>query len=214
MLSVALERCQAVFDIVIPVRCAMCGRHGAHVCHRCCEHLASAKLLRRAARDDIPPLVALGAYDGLLRAAVLALKFRHRRAAAFCLGAILGTKLHCAVDAIVPVPLHHERLLSRGFNQAEVIAQGIASTFDVPLCRNALIRTRATIAQSSLALRERRQNVFGAFALGSNAPPLQHARIMIVDDVATTGATAAACATVLSQASVTSVILAALAIRL
>jgi ComF family protein len=161
-----------------------------------------------------PELVALGAYAGSLRAGVIALKFRQRRAAAFGLGAILGSKLLHSIDAVVPVPLHHDRLMSRGFNQAEVIAEGIASTLDAPLCRNALVRTRATIAQSSLALRERGQNVEGAFALGSEAPALRNARVMIVDDVVTTGATAAACAAALRAGNVASITLGALAIRL
>jgi len=213
MLSVAVARCRSVFDIVIPVRCALCGCHGAHVCHECCKRLRSSQLLSRSAHSGTPELVALGAYTGSLRAAVLALKFRHRRAAAFCLGAILGSKLQHPIDAIVPVPLHQDRLLSRGFNQAEIIAQGITSTFGASMYRAALVRTRATIAQSSLALRERGQNVDGAFALGSEGPLLRNLRIMIVDDVVTTGATAAACAAVLTGGKVTSVV-AALAVRL
>jgi len=214
MLSVAVARCRSVFDIVVPVRCALCGRHGAHVCLDCCERLRSSQLLSRSARTGTPELVALGAYTGSLRAAVLALKFRHRRAAAFRLGAILGSKLLHSIDIIVPVPLHQDRLLSRGFNQAEVIAQGIASTFDTPLRRNALVRTRATTAQSSLALRERGRNVNGAFALGSEGALLRNLRVMIVDDVVTTGATAAACAAALTGGKVTWVIVAALAVRL
>jgi ComF family protein len=214
MLTAAIAGCRLVFDIVIPVRCVLCGRHGAHVCQNCSDRLESAPLMARDAYADYPAVVALGAYTGSLRSAVLSLKFRHRRAAAFRLGELLGAKLHRAIDVIVPVPLHPERLLSRGFNQAEMIAQGIASTFGTPLHCNALVRTRATIPQSSLALRERGQNVCGAFALGSEAPSLQNARVMIVDDVVTTGATAAACAAALREGDVTSIMLAALAIRL
>jgi len=170
--------------------------------------------LWRAANKGTPELVALGPYAGSLRAGVLSLKFRHRQVAAFRLGAILGMKLYFTIDAIVPVPLHRNRLLARGFNQAEVIAQGIASTYGAALCRSALVRTRATIAQSSLSLRERRKNVDSAFALGSDAPALRNARVMIVDDVVTTGATAAACAAALTQGNATSILVAALAIRL
>lgn len=176
--------------------------------------MKSVPLAARAAHAEFPPVIALGAYAGSLRRAVLALKFRHRRAAAFRLGAILGAKVQGEIDAIVPVPLHHGRLVSRGFNQAEVIAQGIASTFDAPLYRNVLVRTRATIAQSSLALRERSQNVRGAFALGLEAPAICNARVMIVDDVVTTGATAAACAATLRKGNAAAIMLAALAIRL
>jgi len=214
MLAVALDYFQFVFDIVIPVRCALCGRHNAHVCRGCCERLKLEPLLGRAAQADVPAVVALGSYAGSLRAAVLELKFRHRQAAAFCLGAILGTKLGYAIDTIVPVPLHHERFLSRGFNQAEAIARGIASTFDAPLCCDALIRTGTAVPQSSLALRGRRKNVHSVFALGPDAVHLRNARVMIVDDVVTTGATIAACARALRSVRVVTVVAAALALRL
>ena len=214
MLSAALDCCRSVFDVVVPVRCALCGRHDAHVCPECCERLTLRPLIGRGPQADVPEVVALGSYAGSLRRAVLELKFRHRRAAAFRLGAILGAKLHDSVDAIVPVPLHHKRLTTRGFNQAEVIAEGIASTFDAMPCDDALVRTGTTVAQSSLSLRDRRRNVHKVFALGPGAAHFRNARIMIVDDVVTTGATIAACAAVLRESSVSNITAVALAIRL
>jgi ComF family protein len=213
MLSVALDRCADIFDIIVPVRCVFCCRHETHVCQTCCERWARASLVGRAPQADMPSVVALGWYAGSLRTAVLGLKFRNRRIAAVRLGALLGRKLHLAVDAIVPVPLHRQRYRSRGFNQAEAIAQGIASAINAPLLTDAVVRPRSTIAQSSLALRERRLNVHNAFAPGSQAVQLRDARVLIVDDVVTSGATLAACASALRCAGVRNIIAAALAVR-
>ncbi len=155
MLHIAVGRCASLFGVIVPIRCALCGDHGAHVCALCRGRLASAPLLHRRARDAMPQVTALGPYVGPLRSAVLAVKFRNRRAAAFDLGALLGRRLPERVDAIVPVPLHHKRWLARGFNQAEAIAQGVASALPAQLACDALCRRRETTAQSSLALRER-----------------------------------------------------------
>jgi ComF family protein len=214
MVACALERCARIFDVLVPVRCALCGDHGTHVCARCRKRLARAPLVRRAVRADVPAVVALGPYAGSLRSAVLALKFRNRTGAASHLGAILGHKLRCAVDVIIPVPLHARRHVVRGYNQAEVVAAGIASAIGVPLLSGALVRSRPTVGQASLALRERRLNVADAFDPGPEAVRLRGARVLIVDDVVTTGATIAACVSALRRSDIRAVTAAALAIKL
>jgi len=213
MLTAAVARCASVFGVIVPIRCALCGDHGAHVCASCRERLACAPLLHRPAHDGVTQVTALGPYAGSLRNAVLALKFRNRRMAAFDVGALLGQRLTLRVDAIVPVPLHHTRSLQRGYNQAEAIARGIASTFPAPLVCDALVRRRETTAQSSLSLRERGPNVRHAFEPGPAAARLRGARVMIVDDVVTSGQTVAACAVALRSAGTQEIVAVALAIR-
>lgn len=168
----------------------------------------------RPAYAGAPPVVALGPYNGSLRAAVLGLKFRNRVAAARELGALLARKLVRDIDALVTVPLHPRRLRERGFNQADAIAAGIASELDVPVQHDALVRVRYTFAQSALALRERATNVGDAFVAGPVARRLRNARITVVDDVVTSGATSAACSLALRDAGITVVRVAALAIKL
>ena len=95
------------------------------------------------------------------------------------------------IDAIVPVPLHEERLAARGYNQAELLAAPLAHAVNLPLRPHLLHRTRMTAQQSQLSAAERQANVADAFAAHS-AVAGQH--ILLVDDVCTMGATLRACA--------------------
>lgn len=112
-------------------------------------------------------------------------------------------------DVVVPVPLHWRKQWDRGFNQAELLARQIASRRGLPVAR-ALRRKRATAVQASLASAGRRRNVAGAFAV-RDASRISGARVLLIDDVMTTGATANACATALKSAGAKSITLLTLA---
>jgi len=112
-------------------------------------------------------------------------------------------------DCVVPVPLHWRKRWSRGFNQAELLAREAARTRGTPVLR-ALRRKKPTATQAGLASAGRRRNVAGAFVLRS-AADVRGKRILLVDDVMTTGATANACANVLKRGGAKSVSLATLA---
>lgn len=113
------------------------------------------------------------------------------------------------VDRVVPVPLHWWRHGRRGFNQAELLAQGLALRLGRPLLRG-LRRERGTRAQSGLSRQERAVNLRGAFAVVARAP-LAGTRVLLVDDIVTTGATVDAAAAALRRAGVAQVIVAAVA---
>jgi ComF family protein len=91
-------------------------------------------------------------------------------------------------DAIIPVPLHRERLMQREFNQAAVLAQGLARYLNVPVLERLLVRVRSTRPQVELSGGERRQNVKQAFAV-ADPTALADKLVLVVDDVLTTGAT-------------------------
>ncbi|MDE0425859.1 MAG: ComF family protein [Candidatus Poribacteria bacterium] len=91
-------------------------------------------------------------------------------------------------DFILPVPIHKKRLRERGFNQATLLAKGIAQTEGVPILTDTLVRHRHTVAQSSLGMEARQHNITGAFEV-PNPEVIRDKRILIVDDVFTTGAT-------------------------
>lgn len=99
----------------------------------------------------------------------------------------------------VPVPLHKKRLRWRGFNQAEKIAKGLSSALGILLYTNVLIRQKETLLQIDLLEEERKENIKGAFSV-FNAGLIQDRKILLVDDVYTTGATMEECARTLKEA--------------
>ncbi len=141
-----------------------------------------------------------GAYQGRLRELIHLFKYGRVRTLAGPFGEWLALAIprDQRFDRIVPVPLHWRRRWQRGFNQSALLAQAVARRFGqraVPLLR----RVRATAAQAGLSNSGRRANVNGAFRVRRNAD-LTGQRVLLVDDVMTTGATAAACAAALKQA--------------
>lgn len=112
---------------------------------------------------------------------------------------LAGSSLFSDVDAVVPVPLHWLRRWKRGYNQAEVIASGIAECLGIPMRPDILRRVRRTRTQTRLSIAEKRANVSGAFAIPTKPPaePTPFRHILLVDDVFTTGSTLFACFTAL-----------------
>lgn len=130
-----------------------------------------------------------------MRDALHALKYRGRVALADPLGQALAEVVRedpilSAADALVPVPLHPRREAERGFNQSEELAKVVARQTGIPLLRT-LVRVRPTAPQVGLPEVERRGNVRGAFAVRG---PVRALRVLLVDDVITTGSTLAECA--------------------
>jgi ComF family protein len=126
---------------------------------------------------------------------VQALKYGHRLAVADFCGEALAARIAAAdYDLLLPLPLHPARLRERGFNQAGEIARGLAGRLGLPVERTALRRCRPTATQAALPLADRRRNVRGAFEC---AVDFSGRRLLLVDDVMTSGATADECARVL-----------------
>jgi ComF family protein len=109
------------------------------------------------------------------------------------------------IDVIMPVPLHRSRLRERGFNQALLLASAVGRAHGIPLSYDNLTRFRATRPQVELSGEERVQNVRGAFRLTRPAD-VEGKRVLLVDDVFTTGATMNECAAVLKRAGARSVV--------
>jgi len=148
-------------------------------------------------------------YGDASRDFVLALKHQGRRDGLATFGGWMntaGAALIADADLIVPVPLHYFRLVRRGFNQSVWLAAAVGRQSGVPVAVDALVRTRATPSQAGLSGDGRRRNVQGAFAVRpSRARRLAGRRVILVDDVLTTGATVEACARALKRSGVTEV---------
>ncbi|MGP1282105.1 MAG: ComF family protein [Parasphingopyxis sp.] len=213
-----------VVDFALPPRCPACGdivdgdyrfclgcwRQLDHLdqgCGQCGDPLVVAgdsNALCGACLADPPPFETMRAsvrYGDIARTIALRLKYGGRIGLARTIARAMARHMAGLDDAaIVPVPLHRGRLWRRGYNQAALIARALASENPDRLVLDALVRTRATPYLRAMGARERAKTVRGAFALrAERRDGLDGARIVLVDDVYTSGATARACARALKR---------------
>jgi ComF family protein len=189
--------CWAAMTFFAPPWCAMCGVPFEHpmgedaVCAACARQRPSWDRARAALR-----------YDKHSRRLVLALKHGDRTHLARALGGWMrraGAEILDGADLIAPVPLHWTRLFARRFNQAGLLAHAIHAAGGSPVAPDWLIRRRRTPTQGRLGPAARTRNVRGAFGV-RRGRSVKGKRVVIIDDVLTTGATAEECARVLRRA--------------
>lgn len=143
----------------------------------------------------------MGAFAGPLRHAIHHFKYQGRTSLAHDLGNLMSQTIvdtgipPCA--AIVPVPLHPKREAERGFNQAALLAEEVSQSLHVPVLSNGIVRTEDTPPQVGLSREQRLRNVSDAFSVQHGA--FKHGGMLLLDDVATTGATLVTCARLLAQ---------------
>ncbi len=206
---------QRFLDLLFPPRCVGCRQMGTWICSSCldrvgrrgpsCERCGRppAPGLCRSCREDWP-LTGLQApffFEGVVQKAVHELKYRGRRVLAEPLGELLAAHLAALswpTSAIAPIPLHRERERARGYNQAVLLARALSAQCGWPLLNGGLVRWRNTRPQVGLDGIARLENVRGAFRWESPGPPPR--RVLLLDDVCTTGATMEACAETLLSA--------------
>jgi ComF family protein len=167
--------------------------------------------LCRSGLQGFDAVYSYGSYEGSLRKLIHLFKYSGVVPLAAPFGRFLAQVLprDQRFDVIVPMPLHWRKRWQRGFNQAELLAKEIARRWNVPIER-AVRRRRGTVAQAGLSNAQRRKNVAHVFET-RKGKPLEGKRVLLVDDVFTTGATASSCARVLKRAGAAHVTLLALA---
>ena len=208
-----------LLDIVYPKRCSDCGARGSWVCPLCfedlslfvepwCDRCGIPEVCGPCRCPDLAPGIgscrSVGPYAGWLRSAIIALKYEDEPARAEHLGGLLIPALgSLGQDFVVsPIPLHPKRERERGYNQSHLVARHAARLLDLPIIP-LLQRTRATKHQVGLDASDRRANVDGAFEADvTMVSALCISRVVLVDDVMTTGSTVAACASALQRAGV------------
>lgn len=208
--------------LLLAPRCLVCAERGAggldlcaacraslpwncNACHRCGLPLAQAASHCGRCLKSPPPFTCTQAalrYEFPLDRLLPRFKFHGDLAAGALLGTLLAQALETAPrpDLLLPVPLHPARLRERGYDQALELAKVLAASGGPPVCRDRLLRVRATAAQTRLGALSRRRNVRGAFALRAGVSLPAH--VALIDDVMTTGATVRECARILLAAGV------------
>ncbi len=218
-----------LIDLLSTARCSACdqalGRRSVF-CPTCATSIVRATPPYRAiaaldtsgagAGGQTVRVYGFAQYGGAVADALRRLKYDDRPDLAHPLGALLRrvarqaraatpegiSSLNC--DLVVPVPLHPRRLAERGYNQAALLARQVRPELGAPLRPTMIRRVIDTPAQARLSKQARAQNLRGAFVV-ARPERVRHQRVILVDDIATTGATLAACATALHDAGAASV---------
>ncbi len=238
--AVGRELIHGTIQLLFPAVCGACGRSlpsdQTDFCAECrsaltsdpfptCPHCAASVGPHTGVVDGCPhcrdchfrfeKAIRLGPYDGLLRDIILRLKYAGGETLAEQVGGLWAEHAEArlreiAPDVVIPVPLHWLRRWRRGYNQSEALASMLASRLKVPCRPGWLRRIRHTPQQTSQTPTERKENVRGAFRARSMAR-LRGKKILLVDDVLTTGSTCHEAARALREAGATQVVAAVLA---
>ncbi|MFN8453613.1 MAG: ComF family protein [Anaerolineae bacterium] len=194
------ESCYNQITFIVPPICLRCGTPGSSqgsVCEQCRHNpLQFIGGIRSASYFE----------DNPIRPAIHFLKYRNHKAVVTVLAKILAQayqRYGLEADVIVPVPLHPVRLRERGYNQSELLAHSLSQELGLSLDTKSLQRTRQTKSQMTLGSNERHHNVAGAFAC--RGTDLRGQKVLLIDDVCTTGSTLDSCAEALMQNGVASV---------
>jgi ComF family protein len=218
---------RSLLDLVFPPRCANCQALGALLCDRCratitlpqpplCARCGRPRANARAGEQcdlcasgrgpiHLTSLRAATVYDGAIRSAILAYKFRGVRRLVEPLGEMLADAYKregLDAEVVTHVPLHTKRRRERGYDQSQLLAREMARRLNLPFLPDPVKRVRATEAQTHLQGDQRIANVAGAFAL-ANPTVVERVKgrhILLIDDVTSTGSTLDATAAALAEA--------------
>ena len=214
----------SLISLLFPPHCAGCGADGSLWCNVCQASLASirAPMCVKCGQPNTPSQLCANCrehpllidcirsaviFQGTVRHAIHRFKYQRLAGLAEPFGDILADywiEHGLSADWVMPVPLHPARQRERGYNQAGLLANRLAKRVGTAVSESGLRRTRVTAVQMELDAAQRRLNVAGAFECAE--PQVRNKRVVMIDDVCTTGATLEACAAALFQAGAASVL--------
>jgi ComF family protein len=229
----------AFLDFVLPPHCIICSKHlppeenivcdvcwdnltilPSSFCPNCKTFLEEGRLSCRICPEKTAPCAvrSIGVFDAYYQKLIHGFKYQQKLSLGKRLGRSLGERLLKdkiieRFDYLIPVPLHFARKRERGFNQSEILAQELSEVTDLPVLKKVLKRIKNTKDQTKLTPEERIENVKGAFTL-IDPEKIEGKRIILIDDVITTGATLSECASVLKEAGAERVMGATIAVAL
>lgn len=194
---------------------------GENKCSICGKPLESDTLIKKCYSCKKHPhyfskAIAAVEYQGIIKEVIYKYKYGNRPYLYKALGPILIQAIRESdidigdIDIIVPVPLHRMKIIKRGFNQSELLGRYISKGFDIPISVGNLIRQKRTLRQNSLDRSNRRSNIKDAFRIKKNVE-FTGKRVIVIDDIFTTGATVDECSKKLVQAGAKEIIVVTLA---
>lgn len=219
-----------ILDILYPPRCPVC--HGVirgkgnlcDLCRKKLPYIKEPKCKKCGKQIEKPEQeycrdcmrfshsfdqgMAVFAYNDVMRRSIAMFKYHNRREYAKFYAEEMANSCarflkRCAPDVIVPVPVHKKKKRQRGFNQAELVAKELGKLLHIPVDSSYVLRTEDTTPQKELTRQERKKNLKKAFHIASEKRPYQ--RVLLIDDIYTTGATVDAVSEALKKAHVKNV---------
>ncbi len=215
---------EIALDILFPQYCVGCGKEGSFICDSCfrlqpsimppvcplCGRPQSSGVLCPGCvgwQAEIDGIRSPFRFEGVIQQAIYHLKYRNLRAIATVLAGFLFNYLKSNPvpgDVLAPAPLHKSRIRERGYNQSGLLVRKLGKLYGLPVIENSLVRHEKSPPQARSAnVSERKQNVSGVFSVRDER--LCGKKVIVVDDVSTSGATLDACAAVLKESGAESV---------
>jgi len=210
-----------LLNLIFPKTCLGCGKEGKYICENCLARVRSLKpacpYCEKASIDGfthvkcrkkygLDGLTSIWDYEGVIKKAILALKYKYSTEAGHELCSLFIHELKNSnlikEETLVPIPIHWHRENVRGFNQSIEIGKIVASEMGWKFVPDLLVKEKSTASQAALSVEERKKNLRGAFSLNPSYTLNPNSSVLVFDDVFTTGSTLKEAAKVLKHAGV------------
>ena len=203
---------ETILNLIYPNVCGFCGDiNNENICTECSKKIEKYKILRieKSTSKYIEQQCFIYKYEGEIREAILKFKFQEKAYLYRTFTKIILDNLEVCeyikkFDIIIPVPIHRKRRLERGYNQSELVANEISKQLIIHTEKNILIKIRNNPKQSTLKLEERKSNVKKVYEVKKNQK-IKDKKILLIDDIFTTGNTVNECAKKLKEAGASKV---------
>lgn len=199
-----------ILDLIYPPVCGICGKlNQNYLCKKCQKILENqSKFIIDKNQDfnqNFNKHLYIFKYEGIIRRMILNYKFNEKSYlyitfVNFLLKNEKFFKILKSYDTIIPVPISSERKNERGYNQSELLAKELAKKLNIECVKNCLIKNKNIIEQSKLTKVERQKNIQGVYIL-KNKEKLINKKLLLIDDIFTTGSTVNECCKILKQAN-------------
>ncbi len=198
-----------LLNLIYPPKCGICGKlNNNFLCKKCYKILENESkfvIEKNSSTDNVYNRhFYMFKYEGMIRRIILKYKFQeksylYKSIVYFLLKNKKMFKIIKSYDTIIPVPISRKRKKERGYNQSYLLAKEIANNTGIILKNNCIFKTKNIIEQSKLNKEERRKNIQGVYKL-KNGEKLENKKILLLDDIYTTGSTVNECLKILKQA--------------